>query len=71
MSKDKIDAREVESNLSCLTLGNQSNQRLLDKLPQEIWDKILDELKDGDLVTLALTCRYFRQVQKSPPLRPR
>ena len=71
MPKDEIDAREVESNLSCLTLGDQSNQRLLDKLPQEIWEKILDELKSDDLFPLALSCRYFRQVQKELVARTR
>ena len=38
--------------------------RLLDKLPQEVWEKILDELKEADLFPLALSCRYFRQKQK-------
>jgi len=42
------DAREVEST-----------QRL-DKLPQEVWDKIFDDLESDDLFPLALSCRYFR-----------
>ena len=38
--------------------------RRLDKLPQEVWDKILDHLEENDLFPLALSCRYFRQKQK-------
>ena len=71
MSRDEIAAREVESNVSCLTLGDQSNKRLLDKLPPDVWDKILDELKDDDLFPLALSCRYFRQKQKELVARTR
>ncbi len=41
----------------------ESTQRL-DKLPQEVWEKILDELEENDLFPLALSCRYFRQKQK-------
>ena len=40
-----------------------TNQRL-DKLPPEIWEKILDELEENDLFPLALSCRFFRQKQK-------
>ena len=36
----------------------------LDTLPQELWEKILDELDGNDLFPLALSCRYFRQKQK-------
>jgi len=53
------DAREVE------------NARRLDKLPQEVWEKILDESEDDDLFPLALSCRYFRQKQKELLARPR
>jgi len=45
-------AREVE------------NAKHLDKLPHEVWGKILDTLKENDLFPLALSCRYFRQKQK-------
>ena len=57
--KVKSDAREVESTY----------QRL-DKLPQEVWAKILDELESDDLFPLALSCRYFRQKQKELVARP-
>ena len=45
------------------TRGVESIQRL-DKLPPEVWEKILDELDENDLFPLALSCRYFRQKQK-------
>ena len=54
------DAREAES----------THQRL-DKLPQEVWGKILDQLDDNDLFPLALSCRYFRQKQKELVARTR
>ena len=41
----------------------ESIQRL-DKLPKEVWEKILDHLENDDLFPLALSCRYFRQKQK-------
>ena len=53
------DAREAE------------NAQRLDKLPQEVWEKILDELESDDLFPLALSCKYFRQKQKELVARPR
>ena len=50
-------------------IGN--TQHLLDKLPQEVWEKILDELKNADLFPLALSCRYFREKQKELVARKR
>ena len=43
----------------------------LDTLPQELWEKILDELDGNDLFPLALSCRYFRQKQKELLARTR
>ena len=51
-AEERREAEEVESI-----------QRL-DKLPQEVWEKILDHLESDDLFPLALSCRYFRQKQK-------
>ena len=51
-AKEGREAREAE------------NARRLDKLPLEVWDKILDHLESDDLFPLALSCRYFRQKQK-------
>ena len=53
------DAREAE------------NARRLDKLPPEMWEKILYELDENDLFPLALSCRYFRQKQKELVARTR
>ena len=47
------------------------NARRLDKLPLEVWDRILDELESEDLFPLALSCRYFRQKQKELVARTR
>ena len=41
-----------------------ANARHLDKLPQELWEKILENLDENDLFPMALSCRYFRQKQK-------
>merc|ERR1712010_32163 len=32
--------------------------------PQELWEKITNNLEENDLFPLALSCRYFRQKQK-------
>ena len=58
--KDMCSAREVENA-----------KRLLEKLPPEVWEKILDELEEDDLFPLALSCRYFRQKQKELVTRVR
>ena len=47
----------------CSTREAANTQRLLDKLPQEVWGKILDNLEENDLFPLALSCRYFREKQ--------
>ena len=47
------------------------NTRRLDKLPQEMWEKIIDNLEENDLFPLALSCRYFRQKQKELVARTR
>jgi len=51
-AKERRDARDAESIQG------------LDKLPQEVWERIFDELENDDLFPLALSCRYFRQKQK-------
>ena len=49
----------------------ESTQCLLDKIPLEVWEKILDHLDENDLFPLALSCRYFRQKQKELVARTR
>ena len=51
-TKDDRDASEAE------------NAERLDKLPPELWEKILDHLDENDRFPLALSCRFFRQKQK-------
>ena len=48
----------------CSDVEVENAQRLLDKLPEEVWEKILGELENDDLFPLALSRRYFRQKQK-------
>ena len=55
----------------CSELEAENDQRLLDKLPKEVWEKILDNLKSDDLFPLALSCRYFRKKQKELVARTR
>ena len=41
------------------------NEKLLGRLPPELWEKIVDEnLHQNDLLALAMTCRFFREKQK-------
>ncbi len=47
------------------------NAQQLDKLPPEVWEKILDNLESDDLFPLAMSCRYFRQKQEELMERPK
>ncbi|WZN62124.1 hypothetical protein HKI87_05g36600 [Chloropicon roscoffensis] len=41
------------------------NEKLLGRLPPEMWQKIVDEnLHPNDLLALAMTCRFFRDATK-------
>ena len=51
-AKERREAEKVESI------------QWLDKLPHELWAKVLDNVDENDLFPLALSCRYFRQKQK-------
>ena len=63
-AEDRLDRlREAEEERRH-HLSLDENASRLDKLPPELWDKVFDHLKDGDLFPLALSCRYFRQKQK-------
>ena len=63
-ARKKAAKGESETEVDRDVRDFESAQRLLDKLPQEVWEKILDELDENDLFPLALSCRYFRQKQK-------
>ena len=62
--------RKSEAKAKHDAMENENAQRL-DKLPPEVWEKILDELDENDLFPLALSCRYFRQKQKELVARTR
>ena len=40
------------------------NTQRLDKLPQEVWVRIFDNLDENDLFPLAMSCKFFNQKQK-------
>ena len=77
--KKKVAKRKRSSAPSCSRARKKAdrdareaeNAQRLDKLPQEVWGKILDQLDDNDLFPLALSCRYFRQKQKELVARTR
>ena len=56
--------REAKAEHDATRGEEVENAQRLDKLPREVWGKILDELDENDLFPLALSCRYFRQKQK-------
>ena len=58
-AKEGREAREFE------------NAKRLDKLPPEVWEKIIGNLDENDLFPLALSCRYFREKQKELVARTR
>ena len=55
----------------CSPREAENTQRLLGMLPPEVWEKILLDHLENDLFPLALSCRYFRQVQKELVARAR
>ncbi|WZN65930.1 putative ankyrin repeat protein [Chloropicon roscoffensis] len=61
--KDSARAKK-ELVTSCADL-EAKNRKLLEKLPPELWQKIVDQyLHQNDLLALAMTCRFFREKQK-------
>ena len=63
--KGKDNARAMEELLTLCADLQAKNEKLLRRLPPELWQKILDEnLHKNDLLALAMTCRFFRQKQK-------
>ena len=56
--------REAKAEHDATRGEEVENAQRLDKLPREVWGRILDELDENDLFPLALSCRYFRQKQK-------
>ena len=59
---ERVARREMVS--LCARL-EAKNEKLLRRLPPELWQKILDEnLHQNDLLALAMTCRFFREKQK-------
>ena len=49
----------------CAKLEAKNRNELLKKLPDELWEKIIDEnVQQNDLLALASTCRFFREKQE-------
>ena len=64
-AKGKGNARAKEELLTLCADFEAKNDKLLRRLPPELWQKILDEnLHQNDLFALAMTCRFFREKQK-------
>ena len=64
-AKGKVDARAKEELLNLCDDFEAKNEKLLRRLPPELWQKILDEnVQQNDLLALAMTCRFFREKQK-------
>ena len=59
--KGKDNARaKKELVILCADL-QAKNEKLLRRLPPELWQKIVDEnLHQNDLLAFAMTCRFFR-----------
>ena len=63
--KGKSNARAKEELLTLCARLEAKNEKLLRRLPPELWQKILDEnVQQNDLLALAMTCRFFREKQK-------
>ncbi|WZN66380.1 ANK_REP_REGION domain-containing protein [Chloropicon roscoffensis] len=64
-AKGKGNAR-AKKELSTLCADFEAkNEKLLGRLPPELWEKILDEnVQQNDLLALAMACRFFRDTTK-------
>ncbi|WZN60674.1 putative ankyrin repeat protein [Chloropicon roscoffensis] len=59
--KGKGNTRAKKELLTLCTDFEAKNEKLLGRLPPELWEKIVDEyLHQNDLFALAMTCRFFR-----------
>ena len=64
-AKGKGNARAKKELLTLCADFEAKNEKLLRRLPPELWQKILDEnVQQNDLLALALTCRFFREKLK-------
>ncbi|WZN62040.1 hypothetical protein HKI87_05g35760 [Chloropicon roscoffensis] len=64
-AKGKDNARAKEELLTLCSKLEVKNEKLLRRLPPELWQKIVDEnVHQNDLLALAMTCRFFREKQK-------
>ncbi|WZN65931.1 putative ankyrin repeat protein [Chloropicon roscoffensis] len=64
-AKGKGNARAKEELLTLCADFEAKNEKLLRRLPPELWQKILDEnVQQNDLLALAMTCRFFRKKLK-------
>ena len=64
-AKGKGNVRAKEELLTLCADFEAKNEKLLRRLPPELWQKILDEnVQQNDLFALAMTCRFFREKQK-------
>ena len=63
--KGKDNARAKKELLTLCARLEAKNDKVLRRLPPELWQKILDEnVQQNDLLALAMTCRFFREKQK-------
>ena len=64
-AKGKSNARAKKELLTLCARLEAKNEKLLRRLPPELWQKIIDDnLHPNDLLALAMTCRFFREKQK-------
>jgi len=64
-AKGKDNARAMEELVTLCADLQAKNEKLLRRLPPELWQKIVDDnLHPNDLLALAMTCRFFREKQK-------
>jgi len=45
-------------------LLEKENAAVLDKLPRDVWERIVDSIGRKDLFSFAMTCRYFRDLRQ-------
>ncbi|WZN63645.1 putative ankyrin repeat protein [Chloropicon roscoffensis] len=63
--KGKSNARAKKELVTLCARLEAKNEKLLRRLPPELWQKIIDEnVQQNDVLALAMACRFFREKQK-------
>ena len=64
VEEQKLASKRAKVQGQLADFREEYNERLLCKLPLELWEKICSSLESNNLFAFALSCRFFRKRQK-------